>query len=67
VDRIDHMISAIDTTAGLWQDTVKQAPVTAQTIVPNNKVHTHLIKSRLAKGWCAAKGDQEASLPDTHC
>jgi hypothetical protein len=41
VDRIDHMISAIDTTAGLWQDTVKQAPVTAQTIVPNNKVHPY--------------------------
>lgn len=38
VDRIDHMISAIDTSAGLWSDTLKQVPATANSIVPNNKI-----------------------------
>jgi hypothetical protein len=40
VDRIDHMISAIDNAQGLWHETLKQAPITSNTIVPNNKVRS---------------------------
>jgi hypothetical protein len=64
VDRIDHMISAIDNSAGLWGDTLKQAPVTANSIVPNNKIWSTKIQEQI-EAYEGELGNKVSSLPCT--